>query len=320
MAIATVDTVAPVKRTRTRKAPVKAATPPAPPAPPAVEVTGSARPPIGTVISRVHVNLGGMIAFDAAMRGAVIDDKTATLSNLCQHEDGTVSPVQQVYTCPVCDRHGKSDEFVKGQAKHDGYVIVPDDIVNAADGADDEHKGKLTLTVHNAADVTHALPNGKVYYLAPNVNGTTSEHYATLARVMAERPDLAFVGIVAMRKIAQRYVLTSDGVTITCNQLADPALVRERPTAGVPANDATVAAMHKLMDVIVSPFDAALQPSKRGNAIVDYVATQDAAAAALPAGQTMSGDLTASLQAALKAAGVTDLADKRTAKRTRKGA
>lgn len=219
-------------------------------------MTESIQAPLSrTVRSDISLSIDGTISVQVDVFAAVGDDRLG-LNGICNHEHAPAK-VKQSLACPVC---GNSDQstHVRGKEVEGGIVIVPSDVLAQSRQVAADYHDEINLTVHRAIDVASAMPSGKTYYLKVSKKSPAAlSRYVTLAHVLEARPDLALVGVGSLKGAISRFVLVSSGGTLMLRQLADPALVRQRPViAGDNDLDAVGATkVEAILEMLVSDFD-----------------------------------------------------------------
>ncbi len=239
----------------------------------------------------------GMLALPVSVHSSVADEED--LKTVCAHTgtgktEEALSTIRQSRACPVCEA---TEGFGKAAPVGDGFIEVPAEVLEAAAAAEDI--GDLELGIHPASEVVkHTLATGRTYYLSTKV---AHQAYATFARVVADRDDLALVAMLNIRGAAHPYRLVAEDGTLLLRQLADPALVRERPQIEGDVLDANVASLNRIFEDNLSTFDPASLARPKNRIITEYLEGK----APVPAAQVDSSggatviDFTAQLAASL---------------------
>lgn len=257
----------------------------------------------GRTIRVASVQLGP-ISLEAGLLSAVADEEASVgLVSLCQHPDTVhknepASTIRRTDACPVCANHERST-FVKGKVVGDSVIVIDAAELQAVKDEDAAYTKKIELTVHRAADMAKAFPSGKAYYLAPR-GPAAANNYALLAKLLAKRPDLAFVGEFSFGGAAALYQVIVDADVLILRQLARPDQVRERPAIEGEANEQFLTLAEQFADAICADYDPAAYRDKRTAALTKLLS--EAAPVALSGTPGTAASPTVDLGAALQAA------------------
>lgn len=236
-----------------------------------------------TVRSGISLSIDGTISVEVDVFAAVADDRLG-LNGFCASEHAPAK-VKQTLACPIC---GNSDQAThqRGKEVDGGIVVVPPEVLEAAKGKAEEFHGEINLSVHKAVDVAEAMPSGKTYYLkVAKKHPAALTRYVALASVLESRTDLALVGVGSLKGALSRFVLMSSGGTLMLRQLADPALVRQRPvvTGDAPVDVAAAAKIESIIDMLVTDFDPLERTNYSEQVVQEFIdAAQPVPAAELP--------------------------------------
>lgn len=233
----------------------------------------------------------GTFAFDVTVHSSVAEDTDIAMKTVCtgQHHVNQVielatgagktataaalakaahpvSTVRQTYTCPVC---AAQSDFGKARPVGDGFIPIPDSVMEAADAAEAEFGKVLELKVHPAAEVGAAvIPSGKSYYLSVKTN---TDLYAAIVGMIKASPDKAYVTQWAVRTAVSPFQLVVEGDNIlTLRQLSEPTLVRARPKVEGVANPRELAAAIELAEALIEPFDVEAFDRPRARILAEF--------------------------------------------------
>lgn len=263
----------------------------------------------------------GPIILEAGVLSAVTDEGTTGLSSICQHT-GTkhgskpAAKIRRRDFCPTCDNDDK-EKFGKGRVAGTSVTVVESAELEAIKQLDQEAVKKIVINVHPAAELAVAIPSGKTYYLAPRGPAAAS-NYLLLGQVLANRPNLAFVGEFSFGSAASLYQILVDGDVLILRQLARPELIKDRPVIEGTPDERYLDMLTQLAELTCTPFDPAAYRSKRLDAIGELLAK--ATTVALGGGEKGEPaappvDLATALQAALDKAGASAAPAKKPARR-----
>lgn len=246
----------------------------------------------------------GQINLIVNVHTAVGSDEDRSLKTVCTHEHNP-TPIKQRKFCPVCDNDDYAS-FAKAKEMGEGYVLIPQDILDLEKAAQLDFKTEIAITMHPAADAVNMMPSGKSYYLSmERITDGQRQAYTMLSQLIRQREDLVFMCKYTLRTALSIFQLTTatDG-TLILRQMADAQLVRERPAIDwidLPAGAMDVANM--VADTAAVPFVEAEHGTGKISIVADYAATQTPLPAA---GDVVSAsgevlDITAQLNAMLAA-------------------
>lgn len=261
--------------------------------------------PLTTATSAgVNVSLG-FLNLTVSVHAAVGEDTSNKLTTLCANGHAP-NPIKQKYECPTCTSTDRS-LFQMGKAAGDSWVIVPPEVKEAVKAAADKSKKQLTLTVHPAAEVSSVLqPSGKSYYLSLKTpEPKLAETYTLLSRLVASRPDLAFMGKFTLSSATSIFQLTVAGSgTLVLRQMANAELVREHPVIGwIEPSEKALDLAGMIADQEVVPFVETVHGTGKTSIIAEYVAANAPNAVPAPVGGPPAGvtDMAEALEAMLAA-------------------
>lgn len=222
----------------------------------------------------------GAINLMVNVHSAVGDDTARKLKNVCTGHIGgkqhAPSPIKQRRYCPVCD-NDNSVEFRKAQEVSEGYVMIPQEIVDLEKEAATGMSKGMEITMHPVESVSGMLPSGKSYYLSlPNSNPGQRQAYTMLSHLIRTKPDLAFMTRFTLRTAVSVFQITTAGPgTLVLRQMADAELVREHPAIEwfeLTEQQMMLAAM--VTDMEVKPFVPGEHGTGKSNIIANYAAEQ----------------------------------------------
>jgi non-homologous end joining protein Ku len=172
----------------------------------------------------------GMLNLLVSVHAAVGEDDGAGLRTVCVN-DHAPTPIRQKYVCPVCESDDRAS-FAKARQVGDGYVVIPEEVIETEKLERKSFSKNMTLTVHPAVEVTSMLmPSGKCYYLAlKNPTQNALDTYTLVSQLITSRPDLAFMTKFTLRTATSVFRLSVAGAgTLLLTQMAEAELVREHP-------------------------------------------------------------------------------------------
>lgn len=143
----------------------------------------------------------------------------------------------------------------RGKIQGDGTVIKVDaedlDEINA----DNDTKRTMEITASPVDQVVgQTLVSGKSYYLEPGTGSNAP--YSLLAKVIENRPDLAFLTVWTYTKKPAMYRVTSVDGTLVLSPYAWPEQVREAPDFDRPEpSEKDLGQASALVDMIQDDFD-----------------------------------------------------------------
>ncbi len=210
----------------------------------------------------------------------------------------TLSTIKQVRSCPVCTA---TQEFGKAHPVGEGLVEIPEDVLAAAQAADDAFAKEIALEVHPAAEwAQHAMPTGKSYYVSVKGSGAG---YVLMVALLRKRPDLAFIAMHSVRGAAHLYqlVVADDADVLMLVQMADPELVRAAPKVTGEVKPIELAAAERLADDLLAPLDPTVYTRPKQRVIAEYLEGRVPVAALSPQEVAAGGGQVLSLMAALEA-------------------
>jgi non-homologous end joining protein Ku len=278
--------------------------------------------PLKTATSTgVAVSLG-MLNLLVSVHAAVGEDDGAGLRTVCVN-DHAPTPIRQKYVCPVCESDDR-ESFAKARQVGDGYVVIPEEVIEAEKAERDAFKKTITLTIHPVTEVTSVLmPSGKCYYLAlksPTQNALDT--YSLLSQLVTSRPDLAFMTKFTLRSATSVFRLSVAGEgTLLLTQMAEAELVREHPAITFSdVNPRMLELASVLADQETQPF-LATHGSGKSHIIAAYAESQTPIAPVSTGQESPASvgnvlDLTALLEAAVGQAAPKSTPKKTAAKKT----
>lgn len=270
------------------------------------------------ITSKVSLSLG-IFNTVVSVHAAVGQDESSKMRTVCTHNHAA-TPIKQHRTCPICgNTDGENKPFEKASAiDSDSVVEIPDWVLDKVKEETDALKRNgIAVTVHRDTDVSSVmLPSGSSYYLSLNKPSQAQlEAYAHIAKLIASRPDRAFMTRFPLRTAVSIFRLTTAGEnTLMLEQMADAELVRKHPVVEPFEVDAeTVEMVSRYCDRETVEFDVAAHGTARSTIIADYVAAQTptlvpAGATDVPAAAVASNviDIKATLANLLGASDVSD--------------
>ena len=233
--------------------------------------------------------------------------------------------------CPVCNTTvGRSTLAKAREISKDNFVVLTQDEVAALKADDEQYKGKLVLTAHEAVEVEgKTIPSGTSYYLAPNPK---DQFYGLLRQMILDNPDLAFMGRYTVTSRASTYRVLPFGDVLVAQQMLAPEEYVPAPAytpTPIPAQMLEMA--QQVARGFVTPFDPAAYADQYKQRLDEAIeARQSTPGAALPTAvagapavdpmEAMMAQMTAMLAANGNAAPTDSGGDKKAApkKRTRK--
>lgn len=209
--------------------------------------------------------------------------------------------------CPVCQASVARASLVKGTEVAKGsYVVMTTDEVAALKSDDEQYKGKLALTAHDAAEVTgKVMPSGTTYYLAPDPK---DQFFGLLRQMIADNDDLAFLGLYTVTSRSALYRVRPFGDVLVAEQMLRPEETLTAPTFTAPPIPEQMLTMaQQVARGFVTPFDPAAYADTYRQRLAEAVATRTAApgasiataVAAQPAGPDPMAAMMAQMQAML---------------------
>lgn len=249
----------------------------------------------------------GILSLIVSVHGAVGEDDSRAMKIVCTH-DHAPTPVKSTLSCPACS-NADSTTFARAKAVAEGFVVIPAEVIEKEKDASATFKKQISLTVHPSSEVTGVLmPSGKSYYLSMKTpNQASNDTYTLLGKLVASRPDLAFMCKFTLRSATSLFQLVVAGEgTLVLRQMAEADLVREHPKVVFSDLDPrSVELVSLVAQQQLTPFIVAEHGSGKSNIIAEYASSQtpvapvaiDAPATVATSGNVM--DLNAALEAML---------------------
>lgn len=182
-----------------------------------------------------------------------------TLSNMCVGQPGKptheASPVRRPAVCTVCGPITDESVFVKGVASGKTYTVIDSDAANEAkNDYAKAYLGTLSLVPHPAQEFMLSTGEGKaLHYLTP-ADQSSENFYALLAKLIADHPEVVFVGLFTPRSATCLFYLTvREGVIVMAERTRTTAL-KPLPSVGGVVNEKLYAALEGMLEEGVEPY------------------------------------------------------------------
>lgn len=220
---------------------------------------------------------------------------------LCEAERAGEGEPRLLYERVVCEVHGILDaDQVTRVVEVDGILVAVDDEALAEATETAVAKGKVLLAAYPASQVEAATRADEACYrLRPMEKGTALSTYGLLLE-LASDPEVALVGMMAIRGRAKPYRLVVWRGQLVLQSLIVPSDVAEGERVEAPTNEKVVALGRQVVAESLAEFDPAALEDGRA-ARVAAVAEAALSGTPLPAAPAAADDMLAALEASLAA-------------------
>lgn len=218
-----------------------------------------------------------------AAKSDVATVKAVTMSNLCVgqpgHDEHTPKPLRAPKTCDDCGVINDYDVLKKGVKTGQTYTVVDGEgLTEARAEYTQQYKDVLKLVPHPAGPfLTATAPGDSLHYVTP-ADAAGADHYQLLVRLVAEHPELAFVGLYTPVSATGLYrLLVRDGVLVMEKRVREEGM-KPAPSVGGIVNDALYAMLDAGLSMFVTDYSPQAYEDLYAKAVAD----------ALAAGETFS--------------------------------
>lgn len=180
---------------------------------------------MSSIAANVTVGLGLISTTVSVHSGKDAEQKTQTVNCCVGQADKShaPTPVTRPLTCEHCGELAHEGKLVKGKRVGQGVVLLTYAEVAELKAEELQFKGVVGLAPFPAAQVAmHTVQGDKLYQLHPKVN---DGRYATLAAIIADSPEVAFLARYTVRTRASLFwVRVNDGVILLEERTHEAAL------------------------------------------------------------------------------------------------
>lgn len=207
-------------------------------------------------------------------------EKPTAMSNLCTGQDGVMhdpSPLRASKTCDHCGPIVSYDNVVKGVKEGPTWRIVKaEDVQEAKAEFTAGYLKKIGLVPHPAGEFLRATqPGPSIYYLTPTTGGDAADQYQLLVKLIAEHPELAFVGLHTPRSVTGLYMVTvRDGVLVMQERVREQA-IKPAPSVGGEPKPLLYGMLDGLLDQMVVDYDPEAYEDRYALALDQMIAKAD---------------------------------------------
>lgn len=207
--------------------------------------------------------------------------------------------------CPACNSTvGRGTLAKASEVAKDQFVVMTQDEVAALKSDDEQYKGKLALTAHDAAEVEgKVMPNGTTYFLAPNPK---DQFFGLLRQMIVDNPDLAFMGLYTVTSRASLYRVRPFGDVLVAEQMLRPEETLQAPAyTPTPIPQQMLDMAQQVARGFVAPFDPAAYADTYKTRLAEALGVrQSEPGADLPTATPVAGADPMAAMAALMAAAI----------------
>lgn len=202
---------------------------------------------------------------------------TPSLAYLCTgqpgHDEHAPSPRRQPPVCEVCGPITDATVLKRGVKSGRTYTLVDGEAaVEAKESYASTYTAALSIVPHPAVDFLAETGQGDtVHYLTPT-DASQADHYALLAKLIGEHPELAFVGLYTPSTATSLYHLTvRDGVIVMLKRTREQQM-KPLPSVGGNVNGALYDMLDGTLGMFVTDYDPADYEDTYASTVIDLIA------------------------------------------------
>lgn len=222
----------------------------------------------------------GLMNLACRRESAVLADRK--LTNLCTGQEGFEphgpTPLRQDPSfCPTCG-HVDRDTLVKGEGSGSTWAVLEAEAIEALSekAVEFSEHTSLKLIVHPAEQfLAVTAPSGSVYYVTPEP--TAADHYALLASVIGNHPELTFTGLLSLSTggKAKLFALSvRDGVLVLEERVREQSL-KPAPEVTGTINEALLGMVETTLDQFVIDYDPIAYEDKYATVLASVLASAE---------------------------------------------